>query len=50
MNVLEVATPPHARAGSHAQALGHDGSDGDRPDRLVYAAGLERLTIRSRGT
>ncbi len=27
-----------------------DGSDGDRPDRLVYADGPERFTIRFRGT
>ena len=27
-----------------------DGSDGDRPDRLIYADGPERFTIRFRGT
>ncbi len=27
-----------------------DGSDGERPDRLIYSDGPERLTIRFRGT
>jgi len=51
VNVLEVAPiPTLAPEATRKRWVRIDGSDGDHPDRLVYADGPERFTIRFRGT
>jgi hypothetical protein len=45
----EVMREQRVRAAMEAAGKTHR-QDGDRPDRLIYADGPERFTIRFRGT